>query len=97
MNLSSFVIPVLLAAVAVFGMGKRVDVYAVCKLVLFCVDKDLVKAKNIGAFQSYPQLWDNEPVCRLYTAIFRNDPTLRSIPTLAKLREALEDAANHCH
>ena len=28
MNLSSFVIPVLLAAVAVFGMGKRVDVYA---------------------------------------------------------------------
>ena len=29
MNLSSFVIPVLLAAVAVFGMGKRVDVYAV--------------------------------------------------------------------
>ena len=28
MNLSSLVIPVLLAAVAVFGMGKRVDVYA---------------------------------------------------------------------
>ena len=27
MNLSSFVIPVLLAAVAVFGTGKRVDVY----------------------------------------------------------------------
>ena len=28
MNLSSFVIPVLLAAVAVYGLGKRVDVYA---------------------------------------------------------------------
>jgi hypothetical protein len=75
---------------------ERVDVYAVCKLILFCVDKDLVKANNVGAFQSYPQLWDNEPVCRLYTAIFRNDPTLRSIPTLAKLREALEDASNYC-
>jgi len=28
MNLSSFVIPVLLAAVAAYGMGRRVDVYA---------------------------------------------------------------------
>ena len=28
MNLSSLVIPVLLAAVAVYGMGKRVDVYS---------------------------------------------------------------------
>ena len=28
MNFSSFVIPVLLAAVAVYGLGKRVDVYA---------------------------------------------------------------------
>ena len=28
MNLSSYVIPVLLAAVAVYGMGKRVNVYA---------------------------------------------------------------------
>ena len=28
MNLSSFVIPVLLAAVAVYGMGRRVNVYA---------------------------------------------------------------------
>ena len=28
MNLSSFVIPALLAATAVYGMGKRVDVYA---------------------------------------------------------------------
>lgn len=27
MNLSSFIIPVLLSAVAIFGMGKRVDVY----------------------------------------------------------------------
>ena len=27
MNLSSFILPVLLAAVAVYGMGKRVDVY----------------------------------------------------------------------
>ena len=28
MNLSSLVIPVLLAAVAVYGMGKRVDIYS---------------------------------------------------------------------
>ena len=28
MNLSSYVIPVLLAAVAVYGMGKKVDVYS---------------------------------------------------------------------
>ena len=28
MNLSSLVIPVLLAGVAVFGMGRRVDVYS---------------------------------------------------------------------
>ena len=28
MNLSSYVIPVLLATVAVYGMGKKVDVYS---------------------------------------------------------------------
>ena len=28
MNLSSLIIPVLLSAVAIYGMGKRVDVYS---------------------------------------------------------------------
>ena len=76
---------------------EQVDVYAVCKVVLFCIQKGLVQANNISQLQSHSELKNADALLRLYKSIYRRDDTLRSIPTLSQLRRYFEDAKNHCH
>jgi hypothetical protein len=75
---------------------EKVDVYAVCKVVLFCLDNSLVQINNTSRFREYPQLAQSGTLRNLYARIFQPGPDLRNIPTLEKLKEAFLHESNNC-
>ena len=70
MNLSSLIIPLLLAALAVWGMGKRVDIYGALThgaeeglTVLLRIIPALVGLLSAVAMFRPPAPWNGSPPC----------------------------------
>ena len=75
---------------------EKVDVFAVCRVLLFCLDKSLVSANNTSRFRDHAELSQSAGLRSLYTKLFLPDPSLRSIPTLAGLKETLQNEYDKC-
>lgn len=66
---------------------EKVDVFAVCRVLLFCLDKSLVSVNNTSRFREHAELSRSNGLRSLYAKLFLPDPSLRSIPGLAALKE----------
>lgn len=75
---------------------EKVDVYAVCRVVLFCLDRSLVQINNTSRFREHEDLEWAEVLPDLYRRIFQPDPDLRNIPTLKELKELFQDELGYC-
>lgn len=70
---------------------EKVDVYAVCRVVLFCLDSGLVTCSSTGRFRDYKELHRATGMNELYERIFDVDPGLEQVPTLAELKEIFQN------
>lgn len=76
---------------------EKVDVYALCRLVLFCLDRELAVITTTASLSTRLNLNLSDRFRKLYDALFRCDPLMRRIPTLEELREIFEDEYNLCN
>lgn len=75
---------------------EKVDVFAVCRVVLFCIDSTLVPCTSTGVFRDHAELKNAPGMRTIYNRILLPDPKLRNIPTMKELKELFQNEYDHC-
>lgn len=75
---------------------EKVDVFAVCRVLLFCLDKSLVSANSTSRFREHAELGQSNALRALYSKLFLPDSSLRNIPNLDSLKETFRNEYNKC-
>ncbi len=70
---------------------EKLDVYALCRVILFCLNKELAITTSTAKFAEYPNVRMSRSLRRLYGGLFRDDLWLEDIPTLEEIKELLEN------
>ena len=73
----------------------KVDAYALCRLVLFCMDRQLPLATETGKLREYANTWDvrfSEEFLNLYKIVFSPNPKLEKLPDWEELKRIFEHA-----
>lgn len=76
---------------------EKVDVFAVCRVVLFCIDSALVPCTSTGVFRDHAELKNAPGMRTIYNRILLNDPKLRNIPTMKELKELFQNEYDQCN
>lgn len=66
---------------------EKVDVHALARVVLFCLDRDLVFATSVSTLASHPKLQFSDRLRELYKKLFYPDPKMRHVPSIEELKE----------
>lgn len=75
---------------------EKADVYAVCRVVLFCLNRELVTCSSTGRFQDYKELREAPGMADIYKRIFDVDSRLEQVPSLEELRELFQNEYDDC-
>lgn len=75
---------------------EKVDVFAVCRVVLFCLDRSLVQCSSTSVFRDHAELKNASGMRTIYNRLFLPDPKLRDIPTLTELKELFQNEYDQC-
>ncbi len=66
---------------------EKVDVHALARVVLFCLNPKLAYATSVSAFSMYPKLQFSKQLRELYSKLFYRDPKMKLVPSVEELKE----------
>lgn len=84
----NFYIPNFLKTENITGsQWEKVDVHALARVVLFCLNPQLASATSVSTFAMYPNLQFSQQLRELYAKLFYRDPKMQRVPSLEELKE----------
>ncbi len=79
---------------------EKVDAYSLCRIVLFCLDRQLALATTTAMLTEYNINHPDHPLpdclMNLYRIIFSGNYPIAALPSLSKVREVLTNAYDLC-
>ena len=66
---------------------EKVDVYALCKVFLYCLNSKLPTVERTVLFDDYIDFSLSDPLLKLYKQIFQSKTNLDALPTLSQVKE----------
>jgi len=76
---------------------EKVDVHALARVVLFCLNRKLAYATSVGSFSMYTNVKFSPRLRELYTKLFYRDPGMQHVPSVQELREVFAYEYDHCN